>query len=145
MQQSWWTAFQISDMVHPVWWTKRGKPVPTFDQLIVSSGPSNIGIHLDTYGEGLKPVDTYITIVVGTKLVLMVPPSEDSKTFFNFHENLEFPEFSQIRGEIQKLGGYFFEISGSEEKSTTILIPKGWYHWILNKTSWSLILSASQF
>lgn len=132
-------------MIYPPWWTKRAKPVPTFDQVIVSSGPSNIGIHLDTYGEGLRPVDTFITIVVGAKLVLMVPPTEESKEFFLFHENLEFPEFSQIHDQIKKLGGYLFEIHATEDQPMTILIPKGWYHWILNKTKWSLIISASQF
>jgi hypothetical protein len=144
-QQSWWVAFQIAEMVHPPWWAKRGKPVPTFDQLIASSGPSNIGIHLDTYGDGLKPVDTYITIVYGTKLVLMIPPTEESKLFFQKNENATFPEFSEVKNEIQQLNGYLFEISGSEDEPMTILIPMGWYHWIENKTKWSLIISASQF
>lgn len=149
---SWWVAFQIGDMIHPQWWLKRGKPVPTYDQLIVSAGPTDIGVHIDTYGPKLKPVDTYITILHGKKMVAMVPPSPAGDLFYKKYEDTIFPQrkkdnerFNEFIEEVKELKGYYFALECENDISMTILIPKGWYHWVLNVSVWSVLLSASQF
>ena len=43
-----------------------------YSQLIVGSGPTDIGIHQDVYGPSKIPVDTYFTMCAGAKQVFQI-------------------------------------------------------------------------
>jgi hypothetical protein len=60
---TYWAAFIADDKIkNPKWWPK-SDPVPGYTQVIVGSGPTDIGIHRDIYGPNKIPVDTYFTMV----------------------------------------------------------------------------------
>jgi hypothetical protein len=82
-----WCAFVAEEAIrHPPWWpaaamadaharTGRGPlSVPTYDQIIVGSGATGIGCHIDQVGG--RPVNTELTIARGRKRVLLLPPRE---------------------------------------------------------------------
>lgn len=76
-----WATFPTEQIQHPRWWPKaaagadrRGygpASVPTYDQVIVGSGPTGIGCHIDTYQS--VPVSTSLTIAAGRKRVILLP------------------------------------------------------------------------
>ena len=92
------------------WARRKRRPVPTFDQLITSCGPSDIGIHLDVFkmpnirqgvsenGQSIleekRPVHTYLTALQGQKYVIIVPPSEGAKKLYEvFRTSSRLEEF----------------------------------------------------
>lgn len=164
-----WAAVQLDGLQTPKWWNMRMKAlkkvaVPTYDQIIVSSGFTDIGIHIDSFGKSKVPVDTYLTCICGMKLVIMMPPTTTSSSVITTQfSKLRFPfpdlpvvsvedeEFrmrmKDVIGIVNDVGGYCFLLKAVSDyqRYATLFIPNGWHHWLLNLSSWTVLLSASQF
>jgi len=80
-----WCTFLCDRMKHPRWWPKGAKGsggvgpgrmgVPLYDQVIVGSGQTGIGIHRDVHGAGRRPVCTCLCLARGVKHVMLLPPT----------------------------------------------------------------------
>jgi hypothetical protein len=142
--------------------------VPNFNQVIIGSGPTDIGIHSDTtkvecveknfslvdrfdpqYANCIKEkeirvhVDTYFSIGKGKKHVIMLPPGTNF-----FEPSARFPrEFPpELVTEIVSRGGYVYSFQPIDENHLcTVFTPKGWHHWLLGMDDWHLIYGASRF
>jgi hypothetical protein len=180
-REMFWAALVVDSIDHPAWWPRAKKEnvkccddgdVPNFNQVIIGSGETDIGIHIDNAprpccGEGGKRdydmvdiddpqyksclsagdnsvhVDTYITMARGKKHVIMLPSGGN---FFGdkgpFPRNVD-PDLMQ---KILDRGGYFFTLEPvDDDQHVTLFTPKGWHHWLLGKSSWHLIFGASRF
>eukprot|EP01103_Thecamoeba_quadrilineata_P011416 TRINITY_DN271_c0_g1_i1.p1 TRINITY_DN271_c0_g1~~TRINITY_DN271_c0_g1_i1.p1 ORF type:complete len:204 (+),score=32.93 TRINITY_DN271_c0_g1_i1:428-1039(+) len=147
-----WAAFSASDMEHPRWWTTKDlNPVPGYTQIIVGSGPTDIGLHVDQYGEKKIPVDSYLTLQSGAKKVLMLPPTrtfEEWRERFGWNrvDKCPFPEGDiELIKRVKDDGGFYFTIEPSKDGSVTLFVPRGWFHWLLGLTDWTLVLGGSRF
>ena len=147
---TYWGAFNVAKHItNPKWWPKE-KNVPGYTQVIIGSGPTDIGIHIDQFGCENAPVDTYITMFCGKKIVLMLPPNVNKEQFSEwFDKKAEFPK-SLTREQftrIKECGGYYFDLSSvsSGRGQITLFVPKGWFHWLLGQSEWAVIFGSSAF
>lgn len=113
-----------------------------------SSGCSDIGLHKDIY-DGIL-VTTYLTIICGCKLVLMLPPTAKAREVYEHYKEKAFPYPTIDTGllkSVEELGGFSFILRPPRdyEEFVTLLIPRGWYHWLLNVSSWTVVFSGSQY
>ena len=153
-RQSYWAAFVVTDAkVDPEWWPSTDA-VPTYDQVIVSSGASDIGCHQDNYGAARRPVDTYLTIVRGAKRVIMMPESAASCAFHALmhpeppHPHPPFPRdiASHVLAQLVAAGGFYFDLAPIDRHNhVTLFIPKGWHHWLECASDWAVVFSSSRF
>jgi hypothetical protein len=96
------------------------------------------------------PVDTYITMFCGKKIVLMLPPTVNKEIFPEwFDVKAKFPDVL-TRGQVLKIrdnGGYYFELSPNTvgRGQITLFVPKGWFHWLLGQSPWAVIFGSSAF
>ena len=181
-REMFWAALVVDSIEHPVWWPRPKKEnlrccddgdVPNFNQVIIGSGETDIGIHIDNAprpccadgvahrdydmvdvedpqyksclsdGENSVHVDTYITMARGAKHVIMLPSGGNF-----FGDKAPFPRNvdPELMKEILDHGGYFFTLEPvDDEQHVTLFTPKGWHHWLLGKSSWHLIFGASRF
>ena len=135
-----------SPVLHPTWWP-RDRAVPSYDQVIFSVRSASIGIHIDQAAppappsadrRPLEPVATYLTLVSGTKRVLLLPPSATWLTEACAAEDRpEFPHGDAERDgavlrRVVASGGYCFELRvQGDGDATTLYMPKGWWHWVV--------------
>eukprot|EP01113_Clastostelium_recurvatum_P043435 TRINITY_DN7184_c1_g1_i1.p1 TRINITY_DN7184_c1_g1~~TRINITY_DN7184_c1_g1_i1.p1 ORF type:complete len:359 (-),score=59.76 TRINITY_DN7184_c1_g1_i1:6-983(-) len=124
-----WGAFSCEDAIrHPSWWPRDRPAVPGYTQIIVGSGPTDIGLHIDKYsptkGQPEAPVSTYITICAGSKQVLMLPPGSaenifppGTRTVGNFPSNLSAGD--ALAQKIQEVGGFYFKLQPRHITSST--------------------------
>ena len=83
--ERYWCTFVCQDMQHPRWWPKAAQgarglgpgpmSVPLYDQVIVGSGRTGIGIHRDVHGPHRRCVCTCLSLAKGVKHVMLLPPS----------------------------------------------------------------------
>jgi len=83
----------------------------------------------------------------GRKHVIMLP---SGCNFFGKSGVCKTPFPRSVDGElIHKIlqhRGYFFTLEPVDrEQHVTLFTPKGWHHWLLGKSEWHLIFSASRF
>jgi hypothetical protein len=177
-----WAALVVDAIDHPVWWPRPKKDncaccddgdVPNFNQVIIGSGETDIGIHIDNApkpccgGSGVARdydlvdiddpqythcltkagtpvhVDTYITMARGCKHVIMLPSGGNF-----FGEKTPFPRKvdPDLMHKILEHGGYHFKLEPIDaEQHVTLFTPKGWHHWLLGMSDWHLIFGASRF
>ena len=180
--EKFWAAFVVDDFLHPPWWPRPGKQkckccddgdVPNYHQIIIVSGSTDIGLHMDNApkpqhcrraydmvdmddpeyntkacdGNNSAHVDTWVTIVRGSKLVVMLPPGgkvlqEDSTFPVTFRTGVD----RFLLRKILDAGGFYFKWEPvSEEQHVTLFVPKGWHHWVLGNSAWHVIFGASRF
>jgi hypothetical protein len=176
-----WAALVVDAIAHPPWWPRPRKDncaccddgdVPNFNQVIIGSGETDIGIHIDnaprpctagapgrdydmvdaqdpqyksclSAGDNSVHVDTYITMARGCKHVIMLPSGGNF-----FGEKSPFPRSvdPELMQKILDQGGYFFNLEPiDDQQHVTLFTPKGWHHWLLGKSDWHLIFGASRF
>ena len=180
-QEKFWAAFVVNDFLHPTWWPRTGKQkqkccddgdVPYYHQIIVGSGSTDIGMHMDNApkpqhcrrtrrvydmvdmddpeysttacdGNNSALVDTWVTIARGSKLVVMLPPGGKV-----LQEDSAFPTGDDhlLLRKIIDAGGFYFRWEPvSEDQQVTLFVPKGWHHWVLGNSLWHVIFGASRF
>jgi hypothetical protein len=176
-----WAALVVDAISHPVWWPRPKRDncaccdegdVPNFNQVIIGSGETDIGIHIDnaprpcragapardydmvdakdpqykaclSAGDNSVHVDTYITMARGCKHVIMLPSGGNF-----FGDKSPFPRSvdPELMQKILDHGGYFFNLEPiDDQQHVTLFTPKGWHHWLLGKSEWHLIFGASRF
>jgi len=132
-------------MDDPQWWPKnKDRKVPGYIQLIISSGPTDIGIHLDVFGPTKIPVNTYLTICRGVKQVIMLPPGQ---TLFKENEPFPISPTNELITSIHSAGGFYFQLKplDNQDKYLTLFVPKNWHHWLLGRTQWAVVFGSSCF
>lgn len=185
-----WVSFDAEgDLLHPPWFQGDGnvRMVPTYSNVIVTIGStSSIGLHQDTDNRNAqacgRPVQicTYLRVVRGSKVVVLVPPGAESvesfrntwvgskprlhcrcevvageQDVFNGYasdaecdemlrdhesdEDPELPELFELRRRLVNEGGYMFRL----RESQTLVIPHGYWHWLVADAGFSVTLSGS--
>ena len=138
-----WASF-MADIEDPDWWPRK-HPVPTYSNVIVGSGRSGIGIHIDVdnYNCTRVPVDTYLTLVCGAKYVIMLPPDQHM-----FEKDQPFPDIidAELARAVVDAGGYYFVMAPSaSDDFPSLYIPKGWQHWLIGAAPWHVVLGSSKY
>eukprot|EP01137_Pigoraptor_chileana_P027796 Opistho-2@10811 len=135
----------------PDWWPDNNL-VPGYTQVIVGSGPTDIGLHRDNYGASKRAVDTCLTIQSGCKQVLMLPPDAN---FFGADNKEPFPlsPTPELIARVRDAGGYYFTLSPEVDccegvmttRPVTLFVPRGWWHWVLGRSEWHVAYGVSRF
>ena len=142
--KSFWCTFVDNSFKHPSWWPL-DKAVPTYNQVIVSSKATDIGIHTDVYKPKKAEVHTYLSCHHGLKHVILLPPKETE--LFPEGGKTPFPlrPSKDLVQQIITAGGYYFDLGPSHDGPLTLYVPKSWRHWLLNDAEWSVMIGASRF
>jgi hypothetical protein len=153
-----WVAFAVNDIAHPRWWPgmlmlkpspltfSEDNHVPTYDQVIVGRGATDIGLHCDRFcPPDSEPtnVDTYFTLARGKKYVVMLPPGQTI-----FDERAEFPlnPSANLLEAIVESGGFIFDLEPVDKHTPAcVYIPMGWHHWLLGGSAWAVAYGGSRF
>jgi len=154
-----WITCEVPQIAHPSWFPRQPeRSVPSYNTLIAGVGASGIGMHQDGYKDREsgchRLVSTYLTIGVGRKHVVMLPPSAEGEALAKQlssssdedgqegeavgTSSRRVPEFP-IRPPPDTLdavvgcGGFWFDVDVATEEGgrpLTIFIPVGWWHWL---------------
>eukprot|EP01006_Ploeotia_vitrea_P015910 TRINITY_DN46297_c0_g1_i1.p1 TRINITY_DN46297_c0_g1~~TRINITY_DN46297_c0_g1_i1.p1 ORF type:complete len:330 (-),score=24.38 TRINITY_DN46297_c0_g1_i1:27-992(-) len=144
-------ATSIVDLQHPRWFDKK-KEVAAFTQVIIGNAGAGIGIHFDHYKH--KKVATYVTIHMGVKHVLLLPPTTEHTEDGTVSPAIpdwvpkEFPVHPspELLALVKEHKGYYFDLAPlADGEPLTLYMPKGWLHWILCPADWSVVCGGSMF
>lgn len=141
-----WTSMQADDeVIHPEWWPL-DRLVPTYTNVLMTQGINiGIGLHVDVdhYAKKGAVIDTYLTLVVGIKQVLMLPPGDVPQalsTLSAFPRALSKDTLRVIRA--QK--GFYFTLNACN-RPATLYIPRGWHHWLISTSPFTVAFTASKY
>jgi hypothetical protein len=146
-----WLSMRCPAIQHPAWWPLGSCSVPEYNSLIVGSGASGIGMHYDCHNA--QPVCTYLSLGLGRKRVLLLPPTEAGtelalKRFGGrdprrADHSAAAASTSRVRAmparpplallnAVAEAGGYFFDLVADDAagRAATLFLPRGWWHWV---------------
>jgi len=144
--KSFWTSLQADEeVVHPEWW-RTDALVPTYTNILITQGlGAGIGLHVDVdnFGRRGAVIDTYLTLLFGTKLVALLPPN---KVPAGVDSLAQFPDpiSTSLLSEILQAGGNFFTLDATH-RPVTLFIPRGWHHWLISSSAQTMAFTASTF
>ena len=108
-------------------------------------------------------MSTYISLAVGVKHVILLPPTPEASALAELLGGEEYGEADgrqvstrrrpfpmrpepAVLQRVLALGGYWFSMAGGGiEDATCVFLPAGWWHWILSDSDWHAAWSGSFF
>ncbi|KAJ8905994.1 hypothetical protein NDN08_002494 [Rhodosorus marinus] len=142
-----WASVQAdSEVAHPEWWPA-DRMVPTYTNILITQGETcGIGMHIDVdhYANSGPVIDTYLTIIKGSKQVLMFPPNGSKE-----HEQIGSSSLPKLltKDQLERIvegNGYFFTLS-ADPRPRTLFIPRAWHHWLVSTSSESIAFTSSVY
>jgi hypothetical protein len=128
-------------------------------QVIFGRGNASIGLHFDKdnacAGGSRRPVATYLAICAGAKLALLLPPGQTLLPAGGDSRALLAPGRELLEA-VREAGGHFFILedrpaaaaggspgAAREFSATALMMPTGWYHWVVGLTDWHVVYGGS--
>jgi len=148
-----WYSLNTNNTIRPPpWWPVTPENfVEDYQEIILSDSMGSIGLHQDKWpGLGTPGPQTYvdsaITIYVGAKRTLIIPPERLTEIFPDFQNPGPFPAAdSELAKKIVEVGGYYFDFTTAKDGSpVTIFIPELTWHW-LEGINFSVVAGCSIF
>jgi hypothetical protein len=137
-------------------------------QVIFGRGNASIGLHFDKdnacAGGSRVPVATYLAICSGAKLTLLLPPGQTLLPPGGDSRLLLEPTAHFLES-VRAAGGHFFVLedrpgspgagsggpggspgsSPGDFSATALVMPVGWYHWVVGLTDWHVVYGGSLY
>lgn len=148
-----WLSVESEAIRHPAWWpADASTEVGAYQTIIAGHGASGIGMHRDAFNCHL--VSTYITVGIGRKRVVLLPPTAAGNALavqrLRARDPLAHPDPTTAGSSVMRVraaipprpsaelvdailaaGGYWFVLGPSEDgRATTLFMPGGWWHWL---------------
>lgn len=170
-----WVSFDAdSELVHPAWFpSEQASLVPTYANVIVTLGDRemSIGLHVDTDNgpNARKPpvkICTYLHVHTGSKRVVLVPlgcknldmyrklwlggtaadgPDEaqplESGEALDIEDEAAAPVVATARKQLVLDGGFYFAL----REHQLLLMPHGWYHWLIADPGLTITMTGSRY
>lgn len=167
-RQPFWLSLESNAVIHPAWWPAvEVDEVPAYRTIIAGARESGIGMHRDAYN--CKLVSTYITLGVGRKHVVLLPPTDEGNELalrrFQARDPLAHPApydnqdkktcvrarippcpSAELVDAVVKAGGYWFDlVPAADGCAATLFMPGGWWHWLAgaSECEWHVATSGS--